>query len=222
MNRNWNILCWNVRGINGQNKWDALRNKIDESSCAVVCLQETKREFFDAPYIRNFAPRRLDTFDYIPSVESSGGILVLWNSTIFKGVVLEKRQFSLTLSLTSQHNHETWFLSSVYGPCTEPGRSLFIEWMKNLQIGDDENWLLVGDFNFYRSLEDRNRLGGNIQDTFIFNEVTGQLGLIELPLKGRAFTWSNMQQDPLLEQLDWFFTSVNWTSTYPITNSSYV
>ena len=107
--------------------------------------------------------------------------------------MLEKRQFSLTLSLTSQHNHETWFLSSVYGPCTEPGRSLFIDWMKNLEIGDDENWLLVGDFNFYRSLEDRNRSGGNIQDTFIFNEAIGQLGLIELPLKGRAFTWSNMQ-----------------------------
>jgi hypothetical protein len=29
-----------------------------------------------------------------------------------------------------------------------------------------------------------------------------QLGRIELTLKGRAFTWSNMQQDPLLEQLD--------------------
>ena len=26
-----------------------------------------------------------------------------------------------------------------------------------------------------------------------------------------------MQQDPLLEQLDWFFTSVNWTTQYPNT-----
>jgi hypothetical protein len=26
-----------------------------------------------------------------------------------------------------------------------------------------------------------------------------------------------MQQDPLLEQLDWFFTSVNWTNKYPNT-----
>jgi hypothetical protein len=132
--------------------------------------------------------------------------------------VVEKQQFSLTLSITSVHNHETWFLSSVYGPCSEPGRSLFIDWMKNLNIGDDENWILVGDFNFYRSLEDRNRPGGNIQDTFIFNDAIGQLGLIELPLKGRAYTWSNMQQDPLLEQLDWFFTSVNWTTTYPNTS----
>ena len=27
-----------------------------------------------------------------------------------------------------------------------------------------------------------------------------------------------MQQDTLLEQLDWFFTSVNWTTTYPNTS----
>jgi hypothetical protein len=26
-----------------------------------------------------------------------------------------------------------------------------------------------------------------------------------------------MQSEPLLEQLDWFYTSVNWTSSYPNT-----
>jgi len=56
MNRSWNILCWNIRGLNNQDKWDALRYKIDESSFSVLCLQETKRESFDMAYIRNFAP----------------------------------------------------------------------------------------------------------------------------------------------------------------------
>jgi hypothetical protein len=60
-------------------------------------------------------------------------------------------------------------------------------------------------------------LGGNLADTLIFNDAIGHLGLVELPLKGRAYTWSNMQQDPLLEQLDWFFTSPNWTVDYPNT-----
>jgi hypothetical protein len=77
--------------------------------------------------------------------------------------------------------------------------------------------LFLGDFNFYRSIEDRNRPGGNLQDTLIFNDAIGALGLVELPLKGRAYTWSNMQAQPLLEQLDWFFTSVNWTQSYPNT-----
>ena len=100
----------------------------------------------------------------------------------------------------------------MYCPCTEPDR-----WFRGHNIADTENWIFLGDFNFYRSISDRNRPGGNIQDTLIFNDAIGHLGLVELPLKGRAFTWSNMQSEPLLEQLDWFFTSVNWTVSYPNT-----
>ena len=51
----------------------------------------------------------------------------------------------------------------------------------------------------------------------IFNEIISNLGLLEIPLKGRKYTWSNMQDDPLLEQIDWVFTSVNWISDYPDT-----
>ena len=68
-----------------------------------------------------------------------------------------------------------------------------------------ENWLVVGDFNFMRSLENRNLPRGDLNDIFIFNEIIAHLGLLELPLKGRSYTWSNMQDNPLLEQLDWFF-----------------
>lgn len=57
---------------------------------------------------------------------------------------------------------------------------------------------------------------GATSRTQIFNDVIDHLGLVELPLKGRAFTWSNMQANPL-EQLDWFFTSVNWTTDFPNT-----
>lgn len=101
---------------------------------------------------------------------------------------------------------DCWLLTTVYGPCTEPARFEFVNWFKNHHIGD---------FNFYRSLHNRNKPGGNLADTLIFNDAIGHLGLVELQLKGRAFTWSNMQNDPLLEQLDWFFTSANWTIDYP-------
>jgi hypothetical protein len=49
-----------------------------------------------------------------------------------------------------------------------------------------------------------------MNDIMIFNEIISNLGLLEIPLKGRKFTWSNMQSVPLLEQIDWVFTSVNW------------
>jgi hypothetical protein len=50
---------------------------------------------------------------------------------------------------------------------------------------------------------------------FFFSEIIGYLGLLELPLNGQAYTCSNMQRNPLLEQLDWFFTSTNWIMDCP-------
>ena len=52
---------------------------------------------------------------------------------------------------------------------------------------------------------------------FTFNDFIREQNLTELPIKGRHYTWSNMQQNPLLEQLDWFFTTLNWTSYFPNT-----
>ena len=77
--------------------------------------------------------------------------------------------------------------------------------------------MLAGDFNSYRALSDRNRDGGNMNDVMIFNEIISNLGLMEIPLKGRNFTWSNMQSVPLLEQIDWVFTTPNWTCDFPNT-----
>jgi endonuclease/exonuclease/phosphatase family metal-dependent hydrolase len=73
----------------------------------------------------------------------------------------------------------------------------------------------MGDFNLRREPSDRNKPGGDVNDMLLFNEAISQKGLIELPLKGRKFTWRNMQQNPMLEKLDWFFTSSSWTVSYP-------
>ena len=86
------------------------------SACSVVCLQETKCASFDSAYIRNFAPRRFDKFEFFPSRGQSGGLLVLWNSSIFSGQIVEARQYGLTIDFTASHDQKKWHLSSIYGP----------------------------------------------------------------------------------------------------------
>ena len=71
--RNWNILNWNIRGMNSEDKWLAIKQKIEESDCSILCLQETKRESLDAAYIKNFCPNRINKFAFLPSVGGSGG-----------------------------------------------------------------------------------------------------------------------------------------------------
>jgi hypothetical protein len=85
---------------------------------------------------------------------------------------------------------------------------------------DSLDWIIVGDFNLYSNPEDRNRDGANFPAMLMFNDAISSLGLTELPLKGQRFTWTNKQHPPLLERLDWFFTSVSWTISYPNTSVS--
>ena len=129
-NITWQILCWNIRGINAVSKWEAVRDKIEKSACSVLCLHETKKEHFDMAFIRNFAHRHFDRFEFIPSMGASGGILVVWNSSCFVGQVVDKQQFGFSTHLTS-----------VYGPCTEPNQSEFINWFRSHNIADTDNWI---------------------------------------------------------------------------------
>jgi mannosylglycoprotein endo-beta-mannosidase len=150
-------------------------------------------------------------------VGASGGIIIIWNSSVFSGLLVQSVKYGVQVNFTSKHNNNSWSLVCVYGPCQGAERDAFVSWLYNLQIPADDNWIILGDFNFMRSQDNRNKPGGDVNDMFLFNEIIGHLGLLELPIKGRVYTWSNMQKDPLLEQLDWFFTSNEWISTYPNT-----
>ena len=70
------MLCWNVRGLNAEARQLAVRQKIDESGCSVVYLQETKCMQMDQRFIRKFCPRRFDNFVYVPSAGASSGMVV--------------------------------------------------------------------------------------------------------------------------------------------------
>jgi hypothetical protein len=115
-------------------------------------------------------------------VGASGGILVLRNSSVFDDQLLEMQRFGIVIKFTSKHNNACWTLVSVYGPCQGALRDQFVSWLFNLQIPHDDNWLILGHFNFIRTPENRNKEGGDISDMFLFNEVIGHLGLLELPL----------------------------------------
>lgn len=56
----------------------------------------------------------------------------------------------------SRHNNAEWLLTNVYGPCTHEGKIEFTNWLKKIQVPDDINWLILGDFNLMRSPADRN------------------------------------------------------------------
>jgi exonuclease III len=95
---------WNIRGINSQNRWNDIRQRIDESNCNILCLQETKRESFDQAYLRNFCPKNLNQFAYTPSVGNSGGIITVWNGNLFYGSLISQDKHHITMKFTCKYS----------------------------------------------------------------------------------------------------------------------
>ena len=137
----------------------------------------------------------------MPSEGASGGLLVLWVGNRFTGQVLMQENFAIVICFTSTSSGDSFTLVNVYGPCEGIARENFVAWLFHFDIAIDTHWILLGDFNFYRYSDSRNCPGANFDDMATFNEIISYLGLIELPIKGRNFMWSNMQAEPCLFNL---------------------
>lgn len=71
-------------------------------------------------------------------------------------------------------------------------KAAFIFWLYHFDCLDFEDWILAGDFNLIRSLDDGIKPGANVQDMMAFNDLLLHLDLVDIPFHGRKFTWSNM------------------------------
>lgn len=95
-----------------------------------------------------------------------------------------------------------WILGNVYAPATHQAKLVFLQWFSSFELKDDEDYLLMGDFNLISCLPDRKKLGGCIQEILHFNNAINTLSMEEFPFIGSHFTWNNSQSSPLVERLD--------------------
>ena len=118
MNKSWNVLSWDIRGINSGAKLLAIRNAIDTSGCYMLCIQETKHESLNHAFIKTFCPKRFDKFVFAPSVGASGGIIIIWTSSVFMGTPWYVDSFAVGVSFVATQSNDSWNLINVYGPCS--------------------------------------------------------------------------------------------------------
>ena len=72
---------------------------------------------------------------------------------MFVGHLVELKDFGGNICFSSVHDNSSWSMVTVYGPCQGPRRDEFVQWLYNLQIPPNDNWLLLGDFNFIQLQE---------------------------------------------------------------------
>lgn len=170
----------------------------------MICIQETKREDFDINYIKKFFNRSFSKFVFEPSIVAPGGLIVIWQGNNFESSLIDRDKHSLTIKFTSKESGQTFHLTNIYGPVIHSEKLEFIDWSRQINNTTFGDWIILGDFNLIKSLENRSRDGGNATEMLLFNDAIQYLDLVGIPFKGRSSTWSNMQQNPLCRKLTGF------------------
>lgn len=79
--------------------------------------------------------------------------------------------------------------------------------------------MIGGDFNVVRYLEERRGGDHNTQNRESFNKIFSifsMIGLIEISLNDRQFTWFNMREDPCVAKLDRVLVAKNWKARFSL------
>ena len=87
---------------------------------------------------------------FLPTVGRSGGILIMWDTRVFRGSDSLLGNFSASVFLHPIGGGEEWWLTGVYGPCNSRDRKDF--WIEVASVyglcGD--KWCVGGDLNVAR------------------------------------------------------------------------
>ncbi|XP_073355487.1 uncharacterized protein [Aegilops tauschii subsp. strangulata] len=213
-----NTLSWNIRGLNNPARRTVVVDFVRNHNCRLVCLQETKLDSINNAIIaETLGSRFIDNFSYLPAVGRRGGILIAGSSDHLKITPLANLTglYSLTIMVTDLDSNSSWTVTGVYGPQSDEDKRNFLLEMRQLQTVTSPEWLILGDFNLISRADEKSNSNINLRMIRSFRAVIDDLGLKELPLTGRRFTWSNERLNCTLTKIDKALFSAEWEAKFP-------
>lgn len=90
----------------------------------------------------------------------------------------------------------------------------FLEELEVIRSRWELPWCIGGDFNEVLSLEERTWAASRSRGMEVFCDFVDRNKLINVPLSGARFTWSNFQERPSMSKLDKFLISIEWDNYF--------
>ncbi|CAO2185858.1 unnamed protein product [Urochloa humidicola] len=211
------LLSWNVRGLGDSDKYKTVRDTLATSRADIVCLQESKLSHTPDTKARAFLPPNLKDYHCVDAIGSCGGIITAWNNTVLTMSSFIARQRSLTIFFHSTTADSAFAITNVYAPSDHRDSVRFLEDLEEVATHITGNWIIAGDFNLTRGEADNSNGTVHRHLADAFNDTIHSLGLTDIPLLDRLFTWSNQRASPTLARLDRVLLNTSMIMTYPNT-----
>jgi len=206
------IISWNIRGLQSFEKKREVRNLVQEKNPFILCIQETKLSVFDSIVCKSMWGGENVDFSFQSSVGASGGLVTMWD--VSKVTVWSTMSFDPVLVISGRFlkTDHGFVVFNVYAPCDfSRHQVLWNNLSTRLGSLSDQNVCVSGDFNAVRCLEERRGTSGvfNTAWSDTFNNFIEDSTLLDLPLRGRMFTWFR-GDGRSMSRIDRFLLSENW------------
>lgn len=210
------ILNWNVRGLNNPAKRDNIKLLVDDMKATIVCLQETKIEYVSDSIVSQTlgGGRFVAEHAFLPADGTRGGILLACDDNYFCLSNIIIKPHSLSATVTMKEEGLVWSITVVYGPQLEEDKILFLNELQELESSMHPAWLIIRDFNLINKASDKNNDRLNRRMMQRFKGTIDRIGIRELTLSGRCFTWAQEGANPTQTKIDRAFCSPEWDTLF--------
>ncbi|KAL6328062.1 hypothetical protein AAG906_033333 [Vitis piasezkii] len=191
------IISWNVRGLGSRNKRRMVKDFLRSENPDVVMIQETKKENCDRRFVGSVWTVRNKDWVALSASGASGGILIIWDSKNLRSEEVVIGSFSVSVKFPLDGCGPLW-ISVVYGPNSPSLRKDF--WVELFDIYGLTYplWCVGGDFNVIRRSSKKMGSSSLTPSMRDFDSFIRECELLDPPLRNASFTWSNMQESPVL------------------------
>ncbi|KAH7861063.1 hypothetical protein Vadar_021190 [Vaccinium darrowii] len=166
-----------------------------------------------------FSLRKKLDFSSLITVElegAAGGICVFWNNQQARVKTVNHNMHLLDIEI-SFGRAEVWRITGVHASSSLEERKNMWTHLSQLNPGDSQPWVLIGDFNTIVSNEEKQ--GGIDKEEWEmsdFRKFINDNELIDLGFVGYPFTWNNKRGHGanIRERLDRALVNVKWRMSY--------
>ncbi|GJW42238.1 RNA-directed DNA polymerase, eukaryota [Tanacetum coccineum] len=155
-------------------------------------------------------------YDYVYSeaVGISGGILCVWEASVFKkDYATISDNFIAVYGTWLPTNSKVLFVA-IYAPQQLVCKRLLWDYVSSLIDRWNGEVIVLGDFNEVRVKDERRGSCFNVTSARVFDQFISGSGLVDVKMEGYAFTWSHPSGSKM-SKLDRFLVSEGIYSIFP-------
>ena len=209
-----NCFSINAQGLGDLNKRRWIRDLGHRNMVNLLAIQESKMSQVSLWVLRQLWGNSQFDFASSSARGMSGGIICIWNRNVFlKSNIVCNDNFVVVDGLWVHGNLNIRWIN-VYAPQNLSSKIALWSSLLNLIVSWDGIVVVMGDFNEVRDASERFGSVFNDRQAKCFNEFIEDSSLIDIPLGGYKFTWTDKWGSKMIK-LERYLVSDNFLEYFP-------